>query len=183
MRAILKRHGFLWITPVLVIVGISWLLQYDTFDRSQVEAAPPPGPRPPAPFTYYLPVIASANAAPTHTAYDWLQFAFDSKHSGSDGLETWITPSDVSGLHRLFQITLPSVADGAPAFLHGIQTNTGVRDLFFVTTKAGHLIALDAHTGAQIWTRQYGPGACISSNGGVCYTTSSPAIDPNRQYV
>src|SRR5207237_8172031 len=43
---------------------------------------------------------------------------------------------------------------------------------------------LDAQTGSQVWAHQYGPGTCqINLTGGACYTTSSPAIDTNRQYV
>src|SRR5262249_28338243 len=44
-------------------------------------------------------------------------------------------------------------------------------------------IALDAASGAQVWSHQYGANGCVDSNGSACYTTSSPAIDPNRLYV
>ena len=54
----------------------------------------------------------------------------------------------------------------------------------FVTTRDGRIIALDAQNGAVVWNHQYGPGACTINNGGsACYTTSSPAIDPNRLYI
>ncbi|MCL4394213.1 MAG: PQQ-binding-like beta-propeller repeat protein [Chloroflexi bacterium] len=136
-----------------------------------------------APFEYYLPVARRAYPVPALTEYDWLQFGMDPGHSANNTLETWIGFSTVSQLHRLFQVSLPSIADGAPAFLVGVSTSSGTKDLVFVTTKAGHIIALDAHTGAQVWIHQYGPNGCVSSNGGGCYTTSSPAIDPSRQYV
>jgi hypothetical protein len=43
---------------------------------------------------------------------------------------------------------------------------------------------LDARTGAQIWSHQYAAGSCrINGGSSVCYTTSSPAIDPNLLYV
>jgi putative pyrroloquinoline-quinone binding quinoprotein len=125
-----------------------------------------------------VPTTASAT-----TPYDWPQFNFDSRHSGNNTLERTISSGTVSKLHRLYRVTLPSIADGAPAFLSAVSTISGTRDLLFVTTKAGHIIALDADTGLQVWSRQHGPNGCISSNGGTCYTTSSPAIDPNRQYV
>src|SRR5262249_5300431 len=36
----------------------------------------------------------------------------------------------------------------------------------------------------MIWTQRSNPGACVINHGtSDCYTTSSPAIDPNRQYV
>lgn len=123
-----------------------------------------------------LPVIAAA--------YDWSQFDGNPRHSGSNNQETTITPSNVSSLRRLFQVSLPSVADGAPAYLSGVSAAGGARDLIFATGMAGHIIALDAHTGSQIWSRQSPAGSCRINNGSsVCYTTSSPAVDPDGQYV
>ena len=69
-------------------------------------------------------------------------------------------------------------------FLEGVTTVSGVKDLLFMTTTAGAIVAVEALTGTQVWSHQYGPGACqINQTGGACYTTSSPAIDPDRQYV
>lgn len=86
----------------------------------------------------------------------------------------WITPNTVGLLHRVFRASLPSAAAGAPVYLAGVSTSSGTHDLVFVTTQAGQIIALDAHTGAQIWIKQHT---------GVNYTTSSPAVDPNLQFV
>src|SRR5262249_32006969 len=44
-----------------------------------------------------------------------------------------------------------------------------------VTTKAGRIVALDARGGGILWVRQPATGPN--------YTTSSPAVDPNRQFV
>src|SRR5262249_35422222 len=58
------------------------------------------------------------------------------------------------------------------------------RDLLFVTTKPGDLVALDASTGSQIWIQHNPAGSCLINNvGSACYTTASPAVDPNLQYV
>lgn len=123
-------------------------------------------------------------AAPAAATYDWPQFDFDAQHSGNNTRETTIASANTPSLHRLYQVSLPAVADGAPVFLSAVGTANGTRDLLFVTTKAGHIAALDAHTGAQLWAHQYPAGACRINNGGpTCYTTSSPAIDPNRQFV
>src|SRR5438132_442384 len=117
-------------------------------------------------------------------AYDWLQFGGDAQHSGRNTAETVITPNNVSALVQKYQVTLLATADGAPVFLEAVSTPMGTKDLLFVTTRDGRIIALDAQTGAQVWAHQYGPGTCqINQTGGPCYTTSSPAIDPNRQYV
>ncbi len=117
-------------------------------------------------------------------AYNWLQFNGDPQHSGSNTNERIILPGNVTDLKRWYQVTLPGVADGAPAYLSAVSTAGGVRDLLFVTTRNGWIVALDAHTGATVWSHQNGPGACHINNGAnVCYTTSSPAVDPNLAYV
>jgi outer membrane protein assembly factor BamB len=116
--------------------------------------------------------------------YDWLQFNFDPQHSGNDTKETKINMQNVSHLHQLFKISLPSVADGAPAYLNNVKTNAGTINLVFVTTKDGHIIALNAENGKMIWSHQYGTGNYRINNGyKKTYTTSSPAIDPNRKFV
>src|SRR5579859_2411585 len=109
------------------------------------------------------------------SAYDWPQFGFNSEHSSDNTQESVLNAGNVGNLQRFLHISLPSVADGAPVFLSNVTTATGVRSLVFVTTKAGHIIALDWRTGATIWSHH--------NNGGPNYTTSSPAVDPNRLYV
>lgn len=117
-------------------------------------------------------------------AYDWLQFGGDPQHSGRNTSETILTPANVGALAVRYQVTLAGTADGAPVFLENVTTPGGAKNLLFVTTRDGRIIALDAQNGAVVWNHQYGPGACMINNGGsACYTTSSPAIDPNRLYI
>ena len=134
--------------------------------------------------------IAVALAIPcTGNAYDWRQFNGDAAHSGNNTAETAIGLSNVATLAFKFQVRLPDVVDGAPAVLQSVATRLGVRDVLFAATREGHLIALDAASGEEIWQRQQGAGDCIilaylADFGPIpCYTTSSPAIDPNRLYV
>ncbi|HEY3415330.1 MAG TPA: PQQ-binding-like beta-propeller repeat protein, partial [Armatimonadota bacterium] len=48
----------------------------------------------------------------------------------------------------------------------------------------GRILALDAVSGAQVWAQSVPAGACRINNVATpCYTTSSPAIDPSRQFV
>jgi hypothetical protein len=125
-----------------------------------------------------------ATAVYATASYDWLQFDGDAQHSGNNTQEALLSASNVVTLSLAFQVTLPAVADGAPAYLSGVSTRNGTQDLLFVTTKAGDLLALDAHSGSQLWLQHNPAGSCRINNGSaVCYTTSSPAIDPNRQDV
>jgi Bacterial Ig-like domain (group 3)/PQQ-like domain len=117
-------------------------------------------------------------------AYDWLQFGGNPQHSGNNTAETGLNPGNVSSLMQRYQTTLPAVVDGAPVFLENVTTSAGFKNLLFVTTRDGRIIAIDAQNGATVWSHQYGPGPCqINNIGGACFTTSSPAIDPNRLYV
>ncbi len=120
-------------------------------------------------------------AAPT---YNWLQFNGNPQHNGSNTSEKIIQPGIVSSLKLWYQVTLPDVADGAPAYLSAVTTPTGVKDLVFVTTRNGWIEALNAHSGAVVWQHQNGPNGClINTSTTPCYTTSSPAIDPDLAFV
>jgi hypothetical protein len=117
-------------------------------------------------------------------AYDWLQFNGDPAHSGNNRLEQRLSAGNVAALDLRFQIALPDVADGAPVILTNVATASGTRDLAFVTTKAGDIVALDAQSGVTVWSARHGANGCrINNNSQACYTTSSPALDPNRQFV
>ena len=127
---------------------------------------------------------SKASAPVSGASYDVLQFDYDAQHSGDDTLETAISVTNVASLRKVFQVSFPNTVDGAPMYLSAVSTPTGAQDLLFVNTKAGQIIALNAHTGAQVWTHQYPAGACVFGTPPVrCYTPSSPAVDPNRQYV
>jgi hypothetical protein len=110
-------------------------------------------------------------------AADWPEFNGDGRHNGNNQQETVINSGNVSTLHLLYPtaVTLPAVADGPPVFLSGVTTASGIKDMLFLTTKDGRILALDAATGTTIWSHQPATGPR--------YTTSSPAIDPNRLYV
>ncbi len=116
--------------------------------------------------------------------YNWLQFNFDPAHSGNNTKENKISRQNVKSLHQLFKISLPSIADGAPVYVSNVKTNSGSVNMVFVTTKDGHIIALNSMDGKTIWSHQYGTGSYRINNGShPTYTTSSPAVDPNLKFV
>lgn len=106
--------------------------------------------------------------------YDWLQFQFNSAKTANDTLETTITPSNVSQLTQLFNSPLTDAPDGAPVALSNVSTPGGVRDLVFTQGEHGTLTAWDGNTGATVWVDHFGTGGT---------NNSSPAIDPNRQFI
>lgn len=105
---------------------------------------------------------------------DWSRFDYDAARSGGHSLSS-ISPANVSGLHKLWSVSLPSIADSTPIYLHNIRLVDGtVHDILYVTTEDGQLMALDAATGATLWSQQpSGPNI----------TNSSPAADINRTFV
>jgi hypothetical protein len=125
---------------------------------------PAPSPGPPALVHRGLP-----------SGFAWPQFGFDASHSGSNPAEERISPATVARLKVRFRTLLPSVADGAPAYLSGVDTAEGRRDLLYATTKAGELVAVEAGSGSVAWSAAVPPGPR--------YTTSSPAIDPSGVFV
>ena len=128
-------------------------------------------------------VVVLMSKSPVY-GYDWLQFNANPQHSGNNTSETIINIGNVKNLHMIFKVALPAVADGAPVYLSNVSTPSGTKDLIFVTTKPGHVLALNAKTGAKVWARQNPPGSCRINFGSTpCYTTSSPAIDFNRKYI
>jgi len=129
-------------------------------------------------------LLAAAGWARGAAAYDWTQFNGDAQHSGNNASETTIDASNVASLVPVFQATLPAVCDGAPLIVQRVGTPAGTRDLLFATTRPGDLVAIDARTGATVWSRSNPAGTCrINGGTNVCYTTSSPAVSPDRVFV
>jgi outer membrane protein assembly factor BamB len=117
----------------------------------------------------------SASPGAPQATTDWPTFAFDAARSGVNPNETAITLATVARLHRLWSATLPDPADSTPILLHAMRLPNGTtRDLLYLTTKAGSLVALDAASGAVLWTK---------TTSGPKITNSSPVADPMRAYV
>jgi len=53
----------------------------------------------------------------------------------------------------------------------------------FLTTIEGDTMALDAHTGATIWSHRYRNVPCSSTDSLACEAHTTPAIDPKRHFV
>src|SRR6266542_5323863 len=77
------------------------------------------------------------------TGFDWSQFNANPEHSGTNTQETLITAANVASLSQLFKVTLPDRADGPPVFLQFASTISGTRDVVFLTSVSGHIVALD----------------------------------------
>ena len=109
-------------------------------------------------------------AGPPH---DWPQFNYDVRHSGSNADEQLIGAENIASLQMIFQRKLPSVSDGAPV-LWAASSKRRIDHYLFLTGTDGSLMAMNG-LGEVRW--QTAPPA------GPRWTTSSPVLDPSRQFV
>ena len=129
-----------------------------------------------------LTLLAVMIATPA-AATDWLQFGFDASHSGVNPAETALSPANVSQLQLLYSATLPGPVEGAPVLLTSVSTPFGTKDVLYLTTDNGTLIALDAATGTLLWSKYPADTHSCAIQASPCFTTSSPALDPDRLFV
>ena len=123
---------------------------------------------------FILPALFASFFCGTAGAADWLQWGYDQTHTGNNVDESTISVDNVSQLTRRYQVTISSNANVAPVFASSIGTPSGTKDLLFVTSQNGRLTAFDAADGSVVWSKD---------TAGVSPTESSPAIDPNREFV
>lgn len=111
-------------------------------------------------------------------AADWLQFGYDQAHSGFNPLDPggYSVSSQSFSIHAVGSGTALT-SDAAPVYLSGVTTASGTKDVLYVDTTNGTIVALDAATGTVIWSHQ--PTGTQTGEG----ISGSPAIDPNRQFV
>ncbi|HEV8435237.1 MAG TPA: hypothetical protein VGR95_17640, partial [Thermoanaerobaculia bacterium] len=98
---------------------------------------------------------------------DCLQFGCD-----PEPVARTVTKDNVAKLVQNWSVDLPEASDGSPLFIAGVRVERRQRDLIVITTSAGRVMAFDANTGEGIWST---PAPL-----GPRWTTSSPAVDPDR---
>jgi len=114
-----------------------------------------------------LAALLLLSVAPVVPHADSLQF--------TDVASTDIDSDSVNLLRAAWKQALPAQSDAAPLYVTGINTGGAVRDLLIVETDHGQVLALDADDGHTVWQ--------TNAPLGVRWTTSTPAVDPERRYV
>jgi PQQ-like domain len=105
--------------------------------------------------------------------HDWSQFNYNVQHSGTNTDEQLIGSDNVASLQMIFQTHLPAISDGAPV-LWAANSKRRTDHYLFLTGTNGSLIALNG-TGTLRWQ--------TTPPDGPRWTTSSPVLDPSRQFV
>jgi outer membrane protein assembly factor BamB len=111
---------------------------------------------------------------------DWRRFGYDSARTNAPPGATGITRANAGTLVPQ-RIELPGTVDNSPAYLADVSVAGVVRDVFIVTTTYGRTIAVDASTGAQLWS--FVPAGIADWEGHDPYVSSSPVVDRERQFV
>ena len=118
-----------------------------------------------------------ANVAPGR---DWTQFGYDDARTSVSIAPTGIDDKNVASMRRQ-QVTLEGTVDASAIYLAGVPVGGATHDALFVTTTYGKTIAIDAKTGAILWT--YTPPDYQSWAGSAQVTNSTPVADPDRQFI
>ena len=134
-----------------------------------------PVPTPTAPAGSIQPARTSAAQL-----VDWREFGLDPQRSDTTALATGITAANVGGLHRR-RVSLPGTVDSSPIYLHAASVHGARHETIFVTTTYGRTLAIDAQTGATLWT--FTPPGYRSWEGSSQITTTSPLADPDAPFV
>lgn len=111
---------------------------------------------------------------------DWTQFGYDLARTSVSIAPTGIDDKNVASMHRQ-QVTLEGTVDASAIYLADVPVSGANHDALFVTTTYGKTIAIDAKTGAILWT--YTPPGYQSWTGSPQITNSTPVADPDRQSI
>src|SRR5581483_11017953 len=111
---------------------------------------------------------------------DWTRFGFDAGRSNTSTDDTGLTAANIATLQRQ-QIALEDGVDASPIVLSAVTIGGSLVDALFVTTHYGKTIAVNANSGAILWT--YTPATYTSLFGSRQITSATPVADPGRQFI
>jgi len=122
----------------------------------------------------------TAAASARETGGDWTRFGYDAARHDSGPAATGITAATVGSLARQ-RVELGGTADSSPIYLRGVSVRGVPHDVFIVTTSYGRTVAVDASSGAVLWT--FTPAGYSSWAGSSRITNATPVADPTRRFV
>jgi hypothetical protein len=122
-------------------------------------------------------VAADAQGLPPQ---DWPMFGGNVESTSANSQPTGITAANVAQLSRR-QIRLDGTVDASAIYLQGVTVHGAHHDAIFVTTTYGKTLALDANSGGILW--EYTPPSYQALAGTRQITNSTPAADPDRQFI
>jgi len=141
----------------------------------------------PAPVSKPGQPAAPGQTVATNGEIDWPTFGFDAARSGDNTSEKTLTSATVNGLRELWSYKLGDSIEASPVLAAGVKTGAGAADVVYVGNHLGMFAAVNAQTGAAIWTKQLGAtqSACGDTPGSIFGVGGTASIDRtlNRVYV
>ena len=127
------------------------------------------------PLALALVAAALVASAPASAArHDWNRFGYDAARSNYSKSVAGIRAGDLARLKRQ-DVAVPGTVDASPIYVHDVVVKGAERDVFVATTSYGRTFALDARTGARLWT--YSPASASKLEGSHQITQSTPVSD------
>jgi outer membrane protein assembly factor BamB len=130
-------------------------------------------------------LLALALAAPA-SGSSWTTFGHDVERTGFDPNETQLDGGAAARLRQTWAVPVGGMVDAQPTYAPAVTLPDGRRvDLVLVGTEAGRLLALDAASGATVWTRALGTvkTSCADLPDGVYGISAASVVDPVARRV
>jgi hypothetical protein len=126
------------------------------------------------------PPISDTTASTPASLRNWPEFGLNPQRGDATNANPGIGRADLAHLRRR-RIALPGTVDSSPIYLHAVTVAGAVHDAIVLTTTYGKALALDASSGAILWT--FTPRDYARLAGTEQITTASPIADPDRRFV
>src|SRR5690349_12734862 len=106
--------------------------------------------------TLLLAAAALLGLPGTALATSWTTYGFDDQRTGFNPDEHVLGAANAGSLTEAWSVKLGAVSNTSPVTADGVDVGGTPRDLVFAGSEHGLLVAVDAHTGAIVWSRQLG---------------------------
>jgi outer membrane protein assembly factor BamB len=129
-----------------------------------------------------VPGGAHASVTPADAGQDWTTWGYDVQRTGFNPNETTLSPATVHGLHLLWSFPFALKSDNAPVLASNVPVDEVPTNLIYAGDRTGTFHAVNADTGAEVWSRQLGMNLTCA---GVLGVTDTAVIDrsTNLLYV
>ena len=141
----------------------------------------------------FLAAILSTWCAAATAQVNILTRSADNSRTGMNLNETILTPANVNPttFGKLFTVATDGQVYAQPLYMSKLKIAGGTHNVVFVATMLNSIYALDADTGAALWTQNYGTPITpkeVESDQNITWNTGigilgTPVIDPTTNYM
>ncbi|HET9106952.1 MAG TPA: PQQ-binding-like beta-propeller repeat protein [Steroidobacteraceae bacterium] len=124
--------------------------------------------------------LSITGAARGASAQSWPMFGGNVQSTSANPAPAGITAANLGRLKRR-QVQLNGLVDASAIYLRRATIRGARHDAIFLTTSYGRTLALDADSGEVLW--EYTPASYRALAGTRQFTNSTPAADPDRNYI